>query len=150
MTQACLVKANKRTKKWADQHRRDIEYQVGDLVMVKLHFIMRHTGLHKALIRRYEGPFRVLKRIGRTAYKLELPSKFKIHPVFHVSMLKPYHQDMEDPARGDAQRAPMGVRTSFDKEVEEIMSDRVVREKYRRPRLEYLVRWKGLPGAEMT
>ncbi|KAL8140456.1 hypothetical protein V2J09_006477 [Rumex salicifolius] len=74
LTHACLLKANKRIKKWVDQHRRDFEYQIGDLVMVKLHFIMRHKGLHKALIRWYDGPFRILKQIGKTAYKLELPS----------------------------------------------------------------------------
>ena len=36
---------------------------------------------------RYSGPFRVLKRVGNVAYKLELPENSKVHPIFHVSCL---------------------------------------------------------------
>ncbi|WMV54888.1 hypothetical protein MTR67_048273 [Solanum verrucosum] len=38
---------------------------------------------------RYVGPYKILKRIGRVAYELELPRKLAaVHPVFHISMLK--------------------------------------------------------------
>ncbi|XP_040937957.1 uncharacterized protein [Gossypium hirsutum] len=97
LARACLHKASKRSKKWADQNRRDVQFQVGDSVLAKLHLILRYTGLHKGLVQRYEGPFKVVKRVGKVAYKLELPPKLKVHPVFHVSMLKPFHEDQEDP-----------------------------------------------------
>ncbi|XP_040930143.1 uncharacterized protein [Gossypium hirsutum] len=97
LVRACLHKASKRSKKWADQNRRDVQFQVGDSVLAKLHLILRYTGLHKGLVRRYEGPFKVVKRVGKVVYKLELPPKLKVHPVFHVSMLKPFHEDQEDP-----------------------------------------------------
>lgn len=42
----------------------------------------------------------------------------------------------------------MGVKTSYDFEVEEIFVDWEVRQRYRRPRLEYLVKWNGLPNIE--
>ncbi|PKI66399.1 hypothetical protein CRG98_013201 [Punica granatum] len=70
-------------KKWADKKRRHVEYSVGDCVLVKLHNILRHKDVHKGLTRRYEGPFQVLQRIGNVAYKVELPKKLKLHPVFH-------------------------------------------------------------------
>ena len=118
--------------------------------MVKLHLVLRHKGIHKGPVRRYEGPFRVLKRVGKVAYKLELPPKLKVHPVFHVSMLKPFHEDQKDPARGDYTRAPAGVKTTYDKEVESILADPMVRQKNYRPRHEYLVYWKGLPKSERS
>ncbi|XP_012461536.1 uncharacterized protein LOC105781552 [Gossypium raimondii] len=107
--------------------------------------ILQYTGLYKGLVRRYEGPFKVVKRVGKVAYKLELPAKLKVHLVFHVSMLKPFHGDQEDP-----KRAPMGVKVSYDRKVETIEVDRVIRRMYHRPRHEYLVRWKGLLDSEAS
>lgn len=43
---------------------------------------------HPKLGRQYFGPFKILKRVGEVAYKLELPDDACIHPVFHVSLLK--------------------------------------------------------------
>ena len=42
---------------------------------------------------RYCGPFRVLKRVGNVAYKLELPEHSKVHPIFHVSHLRKWLHD---------------------------------------------------------
>lgn len=43
---------------------------------------------HPELGRCYFGPFKIIKRIGEVSYKLELPDEARIHPVFHVSLLK--------------------------------------------------------------
>ena len=94
-----------------------MNFQVGDLVLAKLTGILRNPTVHKGLVRRYECPFKVLKRVGTMAYRIELPSTIRAHPVFHVSLLKPYHQDELDPDRGKSHRAPVEVKVSYDNEV---------------------------------
>jgi len=144
-----LDKATKKMKKWADEKRRHLEFNVGDMVLVKInpsqHKMTR--SLHKGLVRRYDGPFQIIKKVGNVSYKVDLPPRLKIHPVFHVSYLKPYHQDKEDPFR-ESWRPPFGARAPLGKEVERIISERLIwRPNYPSNR-EYLVKWKGLPESE--
>ncbi|KAE8736178.1 cytochrome P450 78A7-like [Hibiscus syriacus] len=126
LARACLHKAGKRTKKWDNRKLRDVNFEVGDLVLVKLTNVLRHADVHKGLVRRYEGPFRIVKRIGTMTYKLELPPTIRVHPVIHVSLPKPYYQDVEDPNRGKSHRAPVGVAISYDKEIQDIQAERVI------------------------
>lgn len=74
----------------------------------------------------------------------------KFHPVFHVSMLKPYHADKEDSSRSKSTRAPMGVFKGFDREPEAILDDRWVHKGGKAHRKEFLVHWKGSPRAEAS
>ncbi|KAK8355907.1 hypothetical protein V6Z12_A05G319400 [Gossypium hirsutum] len=92
--------------------------------------MLRYMGLHKGLLRRYKEPFKVVKKVGKVAYKLELPAKLKVHPVFHVSMLKSFHVDQEDPNRGKSERAPIEVKVLYNRKVENIEADHVVRQRY--------------------
>ncbi|CAL8166087.1 unnamed protein product [Prunus armeniaca] len=117
---AQLEKATQKMKKWADKHMQDVVFQPGDLVFVKLNPSQHKSTrrLHKVLLRRYEGPFPIIRSVGRAAYRVELPPQLKIHPVFHVSNLKPYHADSKEPSRRESQRAPPLMVTSFEREVE--------------------------------
>ncbi|GJW22906.1 putative nucleotidyltransferase, ribonuclease H [Tanacetum coccineum] len=130
--------------------RRHVEFEVGDQVMVKLlpQQFKSLRKVHKGLIRRYEGPFPVIGRVGKVSYRVQLPPKLKIHLVFHVSFLKPYHGDEEDPERGVSKRAPTAVVTSYDREVEEILSDRTIRRRGVPSYKEYLIKWRDLPDSE--
>ncbi|XP_072083760.1 uncharacterized protein [Arachis hypogaea] len=152
VTRSYLDKAAKRMKKWADKKRRHASYQVGDKVMIKLlpQQFKAFRKVHKGLIRKYEGPFEIIGRVGEVAYKVQLPPSMKIHPVFHVSMLKPYHADQDEPSRGNSSRAPPVVIRSFDKEIEEILANRVVRRRGVPPSIQYLIKWKGLPITEAS
>lgn len=71
--------------------RRDIEFQKGDWVFLKLQSYRQHTVFKCAfqkLACRFYGPFQVIQCIGPVAYKLNLPPESRIHPIFHVSMLQ--------------------------------------------------------------
>ncbi|KAL5749423.1 hypothetical protein ACOSP7_024026 [Xanthoceras sorbifolium] len=72
------------------------------------------------------------------------------HDTKWAGHLKPYHADTEDPGRGESSRAPTAVVNSYDKEVEEILADRVVRKRGVPQSSEYLIKWKGLPTSEAT
>ena len=94
-------------------------------------------------MRRYEGPFPVIKRVGKVTYKLQLPSTIKVHPVFHVGQLKPYSRDVEDPSREETTRLTTSIREVHDLEVDSTLSDRAVRRDSQPPIRELLVKWKG-------
>ncbi|KAJ9566648.1 hypothetical protein OSB04_002614 [Centaurea solstitialis] len=86
-----LRTAQSRQKSYADKRRSDLEFQVGDRVLLKvspwkgvIHFRKRGK-----LGPRYTGPFTVLARVGKVAYRLELPEVLgQIHDTFHVSQLR--------------------------------------------------------------
>ena len=106
--------------------------------------------VYKGLVRRYERPFPILGKVGKVSYRVELPPRLKIHLVFHVNYLKPYHEDKDDPSRGLSKRAPTTIVTSYDKEVEHIIADRVIRRRGVPPATKYLVKWKGLSESEAS
>ena len=85
-----LEAAQQRQRAYVDKGRRPLEFSVGDDVLLSTANIsFKRVGALK-LMSRYIGPFKVVKRIGATAYELELAKNMRIHAVFHVSLLKSY------------------------------------------------------------
>ncbi|XP_070036773.1 uncharacterized protein [Nicotiana tomentosiformis] len=85
-----LRTAQSRQNSYADVRRRDLEFDVEDWVFLKvspMKGVMRFGNKGK-LSPRYVGPYKIIRRIGRVAYELDLPLELQaVHPVFHVSML---------------------------------------------------------------
>ena len=51
--------------------------------------VQLHEHTSRKLIARFVGPFRVLKKVGLQAYRLQLPDSMRhIHPMFHISLLR--------------------------------------------------------------
>ncbi|XP_070040730.1 uncharacterized protein [Nicotiana tomentosiformis] len=110
-------------KKFADHKRRPTNYRVGDMVMVKFNprRFKALPGMHQNLIRKYEGQFKIVAKVGKISYKLDMPSYLKIYPISHASILNPYHEDKDDPSRGQSSRVPITIIASYDRKIEAIM-----------------------------
>jgi hypothetical protein len=82
-----------RQKSYADKRRRDLSFEVGNFIYLKVS-LMRGTRRFKVkgkLAPRYVGPFKIVDRKGEVVYQLELPPQLSdIHDVFHVLQLKKY------------------------------------------------------------
>ena len=138
-------------KKWADKKRRPLQFWAGDQVLIKLRpeHIRFRSRKDQRLVRKYEGPVEVLQKIGATSYIVALPTWMKIHPIIHVSNLKPYHPNPDDNQRNVITRPTIDLKQTNSKEIEEILVNKV--RKIGRPvrRIyECLVKWKNLPTKE--
>ncbi|GKD22868.1 putative reverse transcriptase domain-containing protein [Tanacetum coccineum] len=86
-----LLTARSRQRSYADKRLKQLEFEVGDMVLLKVSPWKGaiRFGKRGKLSPRYIGPFKILARIGPVAYALEMPKELKgIHSTFHVSNLK--------------------------------------------------------------
>ena len=60
---------------------------VGDKVLLSTKNLRLKDASAKKLLPKYMGPLTIKERIGKVAYKLEMPSNLRVHPVFHVNLL---------------------------------------------------------------
>ena len=93
MIREILKVATDRQKSYADMKRKDIRYEVGEKVFLKVSPWKKVMRFRKKgrLNPRFIGPYEVIEKVGPVAYRLALPLDLeKIHNVFHISMLRRY------------------------------------------------------------
>nr|GFB48434.1 putative reverse transcriptase domain-containing protein [Tanacetum cinerariifolium] len=142
--------ARDRQKSYADLKCKPMEFQVGDKVMLKVSpwkGVVRF-GKRGKLNPRYVGPFKLIKRVGSVAYKLELPEELsRVHNTFHVSNLKKYYAN--EPLAVPLDGLHFDDKLQFVEEPVEIMDREVKR--LRNSRVPIVkVRWNSRRGPEFT
>jgi len=143
--QASLNIAAERMKIQNDDFvRRGKGYEVGDKVTLDGKNL-RTTRPKAKLANKRHGPFEVLEVLGPVTYKLKLPKKWLIHPVFHASLLKPYKEtDAHGPNFPGEPADLLPEDTDYD--VERILDSRKPRSKRRK--IEYYIKWLDYPDSE--
>lgn len=127
------AKAQVNIKKYYDNKHRDVQFSVGDWVLLSSRNIKLRRASQK-LADKFLGPFQVVRRVGKNAYRLQLPQKYgRIHPTFHVSLLKPYHR-----RHGTEPPNPVDVEGEEEWLVEEILDVGGTGK-----RRKWLVKWQG-------
>ena len=139
-----LAAAQLRQKQYADQKRREVNFSVGEQVLLSTKYfkLQGPRGGTSKLLPKYVGPFKVSENIGPVACRLELPPHWKVHPVFHVSLLKTYHRS----GRYQPPPVPVEIEGALEYEVERVIDHRWrFFGKARRAAREFLVQWRGYP-----
>ena len=101
----------------------------------------------KKLQARFIGPYRIKKVVSKVAYQLELPPTLRIHPTFHVSLLRKYEDPESFPHRPKAPERPDAIVIDGQEEYE---VESILDKRRHRRRIEYLVKWKGFPDYDAT
>ncbi|KAJ9512237.1 hypothetical protein QJQ45_012789 [Haematococcus lacustris] len=142
IAKAALQRAVDKHKQQADKHRRHLEFNVGDKVLLSTATINLKTPSNSAKLQpRYVGPFKVLTKISPVAYKLDLPTTMRITPTFHISKLRPYLTTSSFPDRHvDLQPLPQLEDGEEYFTIETILGRRWNDSQHA---FQYLVKWKG-------
>src|SRR3954463_7567752 len=145
-----LVQAKANQEKNANKSRCDVHFEVNDQVLLSsahINLASQAKRPSRKLQHRFIGPYRIIQKISAVAYKLELPSTLKIHPVFHVSVLRPYQPPDSIAHRPPHTPPPDPVTIDDDLEFE---VERILDHRTRYNHQEYLVKWVGYPDHDAS
>jgi len=133
----------KAQESWIKERPWFTPFEVGTKVWLEGTNIRLPSNITTKLAPRRYGPFMVAAKISNVAYKLSLPPTWKIHDVFHASLLTPYKEtDQHGP--NFIEPPPDIIEGEEEWEVEQIIKERTYGQWKKK---QYLVRWKGYSPA---
>jgi hypothetical protein len=114
----CLIAAQQRQKALADKNRIETTLKVGDKVLLSTKYLnLKHSKKSRKLLPKWIGPFEVVQVV---AYKLKMNPGWRVHLVFHVSLLEPYRES----GRVQPPPPPIKMEGALEYEVESILEHR--------------------------
>lgn len=139
-----LLKAQDVMRSQANKHRRQMDYEVGDMVFLKIQpYKMKKLAkrVNQKLSPRYYGPYEILQKIGAVTYKLKLPEDTRVHPVFHAYLLKKVVTPNMEPQ-------PLPACMNEEWHLEPIPEKVLEARRNEQGEVEVLVKWKNPPDFE--
>ncbi|SLM36777.1 reverse partial [Lasallia pustulata] len=135
-------------KRQFDSKHKKINLEEGDLVYLRLHRGYNLSGLkNPKLSNQHAGPFKILKKIDKLAYRLEIPRTMQIHPVISIAHLEPCPNPKADPYHRPRPTNPPPIMEEPGEwqqfKVEKVLKSRQRRYRRGKTMTEYLIRWKG-------
>jgi hypothetical protein len=144
--------AQSRYKEQEDKHRREVVFEIGEYVWLRLRPEQYHSKISRKLAPRYARPYRILRRAHKdnpVSFVLETPAEMGVGKSYHVSLFKKFVKD-QDPNRGQV-LCPDALLVEDVEEFEvEVILDHRYKRKLGKQVLEYLVKWVGYDQLEST
>ena len=136
-----MLSAQQSQKHYHDKHHKPIEFARGDLVLLSTKNLQLKVP-NKKLAPKFIGPFRVLERVGKVAYRLALPAQYsRLHNVFSVSLLEPWLARVGDSV-DPTESMPMH---ELNDDPNQWTVEQVIAKKKIKSQLYYLVKWLDWP-----
>ena len=149
LVQENLKEAQARMKMFADRKRTDREFEEGDKVYLRLQPYRQMSVAVRRNLKlspRYYEPYTILQKIGKVAYKLDLPPDSQIFHIFHVSCLKKMIGEQTAP---HTELPKITTDGTLEPEPEIVLDRRLVK-RGQRAGLEVLIQWKGMNKDDAT
>ena len=141
-----LQQAQDRQASVANRHRRDVQFDVGDLVLLSTKNLPLKTDASRKLSLKFCGPFLVTAKRGPNAYTLDLPPEFgRVHRTFNISFLKPYKVSADT-----SDRPPPAPLPDLALPAQHFIVQDVLDRRRNGRSLDYLVLWEGYPHSDAT
>ncbi|GLJ45038.1 hypothetical protein SUGI_0947910 [Cryptomeria japonica] len=149
-----LQENSQRIKEKVDEKRKNVQFVVGDWVMVQLNKERLQKGVPKKIQVRRIGPCKVLAKYGQNAYKIDLPRDIALSYIFNVADLVQYKGTISEEYNRfldvSQSLSDLPLPPPTMPQAEKVLDSRILKKIGHTAYMEHLVKWEHLPESEAT